>query len=76
MRVFTCILLAATSAALLVHFALIWIYGSIVITDPSKIILALETALLLAILAFGIYRFIKEVKDETIISRRSLPTGS
>ncbi len=64
MRIFISTLVVALSAAFLVHFILIWVYGAIVISEPNKIILVLEIALLTAILAYGVYGFIREAKKE------------
>ena len=61
MKSLICILVVGLSLAFLVHFILIWVYGAIVISEPNKIILALETTGIIAILALGIYGFIKEV---------------
>ncbi len=62
MRILTCIFLIAVSIGLLVHWITIWIYGAVIIREPNKIILTLETIGIISILAFGIYRAKKELR--------------
>jgi len=50
------------SAALLWHFSNIWRYGQHLIQEPNIIILSLETAMLLLIFAFGVYKFVGDFR--------------
>ena len=50
------------SAALLWHFSNIWRYGQYLIGEPHIVIRCLETAGLLLILAFGIGKYIRDLK--------------
>ncbi len=50
------------SAALLWHFSNIWRYGQHLIQEPNTAILTLETAGLLLIFAFGVSKFISDLK--------------
>ena len=63
MRYFIYLLLVAVSLALLWHFSNIWIYGEHLIQEPSRWVLVLETIGIIAIIAFGIYGAIKELRD-------------
>lgn len=56
------IAIMAMSVAFLGHFFTIWRYGRVLIQEPNIIIRSLETALFLVILAFGIYKFVKDLK--------------
>ena len=62
MRVFTCLCLIGVSMGLLAHWVTIWIYGAVIISEPNKTILTLETIGIVSILAFGIYRAKKELE--------------
>ena len=55
-------LIIGMSAALLWHFSNIWRYGQHLIGEPNNIILSLETAGLIAILVFGISKFISDLR--------------
>ena len=57
-------LIVGLSAALLWHFSNIWRYGQHLIREPNIVILSLETAGLLLILAFGISRYIRDLKGK------------
>lgn len=57
-------LLIGLSAALLWHFAGIWQYGEYLIAEPSQPVLIAETVGLVAVLVFGVYRFIQNLKGE------------
>jgi hypothetical protein len=46
------------SSALLWHFLNIWRYGQHLVGEPNIVIRSLETAVLLAILAFGVSKFV------------------
>jgi len=46
------------SSALLWHFSNIWRYGQHLVGEPNIVIRSLETAVLLAILAFGVSKFV------------------
>ena len=50
------------SAALLWHFSNIWRYGQHLIQEPDIVILSLETAGLLFILAFGVSKYISDLR--------------
>ena len=50
------------SAALLWHFSNIWRYGQHLIQEPNIVILSLETAGLLFILAFGVSKCISDLR--------------
>ena len=52
------------SSALLWHFSNIWRYGKHLIEEPNIVILSLETAGLLLILAFGISKYISDLKGK------------
>jgi hypothetical protein len=51
------LLLIAFGCILLLHFVLIWIYGTVRVYENSTIILAVETILALGIMVFGVERF-------------------
>ena len=55
-------LVIGLSAALLWHFSNIWRYGQHLIQEPNIIILSLETAMLLIIFAFGVYKFVGDFR--------------
>jgi len=46
------------SSALLWHFSNIWRYGQHLVGEPNIVIRSLETAVLLAILVFGVSKFV------------------
>ncbi len=46
------------SSALLWHFSNIWRYGQYLVGEPNIVIRSLETAMLLAILVFGVSKFV------------------
>jgi len=50
------------SAALLWHFSNIWRYGQHVVGEPNIAIRSLETAGLLFILAFGVSKYISDLR--------------
>ena len=50
------------SASFLWHFANIWRYGQILVFEPNVVIRSLETVWFLFILAFGISKFISDLK--------------
>ena len=52
------------SIALLWHFSNIWRYGQHLIGEPNILIITLETAGLLVILAFGVGKFVSDLKRE------------
>ncbi len=56
------ILLIAVTTALLVHFALLWAYSEVLIQEPNKIILAIETVAFFGILGFSIYGFTQKMR--------------
>jgi hypothetical protein len=54
-RIYTLALLSLAMASfLLFHFAMIWVYGSFYIYESSRVVLSLETTMMLAILCFSI----------------------
>jgi len=55
-------LVIGMSAALLWHFSNIWRYGQYLIQEPNIIIRSLETAMLLIIFAFGVYKFVGDFR--------------
>lgn len=57
-------LVIGLSAALLWHFANIWRYGQYLIGEPNIVIRSLETGGLLLILAFGVGRYISDLRGE------------
>jgi hypothetical protein len=52
------------SAALLWHFSNIWRYGQHLVGEPNIAIRSLETAGLLLILAFGIGKYVSDLKGK------------
>ena len=50
------------SAALLWHFANIWLYGQYLVKEPNIAVRTAETAGLVAILVLGISKFISDLK--------------
>ena len=52
------------SAALLWHFANIWRYGEYLVGEPNIVIRSLETAVLLAILVFGVNKLLDGLRGE------------
>jgi len=62
MEVISNTLVVGMSAALLWHFSNIWRYGQHLIQEPNIIILSLETAVLLLILAFGVFRLVVDFR--------------
>jgi len=62
MEVISNTLVVGMSAALLWHFPNIWRYGQHLIQEPNIIILSLETAVLLLILAFGVFRLVVDFR--------------
>jgi len=55
-------LVIGMSVALLWHFSNIWRYGQHLIQEPNIIILSLETAMLLIIFAFGVYKLVGDFR--------------
>lgn len=51
-------LVVGMSLALLVCFVLIWRYDQYLIQEPNILIRSSETAMLLAILCFGVYKLV------------------
>ena len=56
------VLLTGLSASFLWHFSNIWRYGQYLQQEPNIVIRSAETALFIAILVFGISKFISDVK--------------
>lgn len=52
-------LVIALGIILAVHFSLIWIHGTIVVQEPSRVILTLESIMTLWILSLGVRRMIE-----------------
>ena len=57
-------LIIGLSAALLWHFSNIWRYGQYLVQEPNIAIRSLETAMLLFILAFGVGKYISDLKGK------------
>lgn len=55
-------LIIGMSASFLWHFSNIWRYGQQLIQEPNMVVKSLETAGLLFILAFGIYKIVYDVR--------------
>jgi glucokinase len=45
---------------LLVHYGLMWIHGTVYICESNRVVLGFETAMGVAILVFGLERWISE----------------
>ena len=58
------ILIITLGIILVVHFTLFWIYGGVFIHESNKLILSIETAMGVAILGFGIERFISYAREK------------
>ena len=57
-------LVIGLSASLLWHFSNIWRYGQHLVEEPNIAIRSLETGGLLFILAFGVGKFISDLKGK------------
>jgi len=57
-------LIMGMSAAILWHFSNIWRYGQYLIQEPNSVVLVLETAGLLAVLIFGVTKFISDLRSD------------
>ena len=55
-------LVVGLSCALLWHFSNIWRYGQYSIQEPNIAILFVETAFLLIVLGFGIWKFASDLR--------------
>ena len=49
---------------LLVHFALIWVYGKFYIFESNILVLSLETTMMVAILCFSVYCLIEQLRKK------------
>lgn len=58
------VLLIGLGASLLWHLSNIWRYGEYLVGEPNTVIRSVETAGLLFILAFGVVRFLSDLKRE------------
>jgi len=58
------LMLIGLSASLLWHFSNIWRHGNHLIVEPNIVILSVETAVLLFILAFGIAKCMSDLNRE------------
>jgi len=56
--------LIGISAALLWHFSNIWRYGQHLVGEPNIAVRSLETVMLLAILVFGVSKFIGSLRGK------------
>jgi hypothetical protein len=56
------VLIISLSCTLLWHFSNIWRYGQHLIQEPNIAILSLETAGILVIFAFGVSKYIGDLK--------------
>ena len=52
-------LVIALGIILAYHFILFWMQGSVIIEEPNRIVLILETLMSFAIIAFGIERLVR-----------------
>jgi len=57
-------LLIGLSTALLWHFSNIWRYGQYLVGESNLVIRSVETAGLLFILAFGISKYVSDLKEK------------
>ncbi len=57
------IIMLGLAMAFLGHFALIVHYGSILIQEPNKIILATEVMLLVTVIIYGIYNLVEIIRE-------------
>lgn len=58
-RTISSILVLALGIILAYHFVLFWIQGHVIIAEPNKVALFLETLLSFGIIAFGIERVLR-----------------
>jgi len=58
----TDVVIISLSASLLWHFSNIWRYDEYLVGEPNIIIRSLETVVLLLILAFGVHRYISDLR--------------
>lgn len=56
------LIIISQSSFLLWHFSNIWRHGEYLVGEPNIIIRSLETALLLAIFAFGVTKYISDLR--------------
>ena len=56
------LLIIALGIILIVHFILFWFYGWIFVGETNKIILGVETAMAVGVLALGIERLRDDLK--------------
>ena len=52
---FLSLLTFAMSSFLLLHFGLIWLYGSVQIYESNTLVLTLETVMMVVIIGFSLY---------------------
>ncbi len=52
---FLALLTFAMASFLLLHFGLIWLYGSVEIYESNTLILTVETIMMVAIIGFSLY---------------------
>ena len=50
------------AVVLLIHFGCIWVFGSFYITESNPFTLITETFLIIGILVFSLYCFVKELR--------------
>ena len=55
-------LIIGMSVALLWHLSNIWRYGQHLIQEPNSVILSMETAGVLLIFAFGVSKYVSDLK--------------
>ena len=62
-RVYVLSLLAfAMASFLLFHFAAVWAYGDFFIYESNRLVLTLETTLMVAILGFSVFCIVEQVR--------------
>ena len=49
---------------LLIHFALIWVYGKFYVFESNILVLTMETTMIVAILCFSIYCLLEELRKK------------
>ena len=64
-KIYTLALLSLAMATfLLVHFALIWVYGMFYIFESNILVLTMETTMMVAILCFSLYCLLEQLRKK------------
>jgi len=64
-KIYTLALLSLAMATfLLVHFALIWVYGKFYIFESNILVLTMETTMMVAILCFSLYCLLEQLRKK------------